>query len=262
MAGYWRQWRALGNWPAGPAWFVWILLAFDTMAAMSFLLLPRWAEFAGRLFPGANRHPIRFFAVLAVLSGAAYVPRAVRFNPFRWSAWGPFPFQTSRALHYLVYFVLGIAIGAYGLERAFLARDGKLRRSWWLWWLASLVIFAVGTGVGIAAMTVHLGSRAWEIAGDSTFVLSSAASSFAFLALFVRFAGKRKRIFDSLNENASGIYLVHYAFVSWAQRALLRLGLPAVVKAPMVFVSAGLLSWGMVALIRLIPLGRLGRSGA
>jgi len=22
ITGYWQQWRALGNWPAGPAWFV------------------------------------------------------------------------------------------------------------------------------------------------------------------------------------------------------------------------------------------------
>ena len=138
-------------------------------------------------------------------------------------------------------------------------RDGKLGRRWWLWSVASLVTLAVGTGVGIAAMTVHLGSRAWEIAGDSAFVLSCAASSFAFLTLFVRFARKRRRIFDSLNENAYGIYLVHYAFVSWAQLALLKLALPAMVKAPIVFVSAGLVSWGTVALIRRIPLRRLVR---
>lgn len=155
-----------------------------------------------------------------------------------------------------------LRIGGYGLERGFLARDGKLPRRWWLWCVASLVIFAAGTGVGTAAMTVHPGSRAWEIAGDSTFVLSSAASSFAFLALFVRFAGKRKRIFDSLNENAYGIYLVHYAFVSWMQLALLKLDLPAVVKAAMVFVAAGFLSWGTVALIRQIPLGRRARQAA
>ena len=226
----------------------------------------RWAELLDCLFPVANRHPILLFLVLflvlMVLSGAAYVPLAVRFNPFTWRAWGPLAFQTSRSLHYLVYFFLGMAIGAYGLERGFLAGDGKLRRRWWLWCLASLVTFAVGTGVGIAAMTVHLGSRAWEIAGDSTFALSSAASSFAFLALFVRFAGKRSPIFDSLNENAYGIYLVHYAFVSWMQLPLLKLDLPAVVKTAMVFVAAGSLSWGTGALTRRIPLGQLARRGA
>jgi hypothetical protein len=222
----------------------------------------RWAELLDRLFPGANRHPILLFLVLTVLSAAAYVHLALRLNPFTWSAWGPLAFQISRSLHYLFYFFLGMAIGAYGPERGFLAGDGKLRRRWWLWCLASLVAFAVGTGVGIAAMTVHLGSRAWEIAGDSTFVLSSAASSFAFLGLFVRFAGKRSRIFDSLQENAYGVYLVHYAFVSWMQLTLLKLDLPAVVKTAMVFVAAGSLSWATVALTRRIPLGKLAPRGA
>jgi len=198
----------------------------------------------------------------AIFSHCASPHLALRFNPFGWSAWGPFPFQTSRALHYLVYFFLGMGIGAYGLERGFLACDGKLRRRWWLWCVASLVAFALGIGVGIAAMTVHLGSRAWEIAGDSAFVLSSAASSFAFMALFTRFAGKHPRILGSRNGNAYGIYLVHYAFVSWVQQGLLKLELPAIVMGPMVFVSAALLSWGTVALIRRIPLGRLTRHGA
>jgi surface polysaccharide O-acyltransferase-like enzyme len=67
---------------------------------------------------------------------------------------------------------------------------------------------------------------------------------------------------DSLQQNAYGIYLVHSAFVSWMQLALLKLELPAMVKAAMIFVSAGLLSWGTVALIRRIPLGQLVRRGA
>jgi surface polysaccharide O-acyltransferase-like enzyme len=205
-------------------------------------------------------HSIR--AAAAVFAHCASPHLAVRFNPLGWSACGPFTFPTSRALHSLVYFFLGMGIGAYGLERGFLACDGKLRRRWWLRCVASLVAFAVGIGVGIAAMTVHLRSRAWEIAGDSAFVLSCAASSFAFVALFVRFAGKRRPILDSLQQNAYGIYLVHSAFVSWMQLALLKLELPAMVKAAMIFVSAGLLSWGTVALIRRIPLGQLVRRGA
>jgi hypothetical protein len=217
--------------------------------------------------PGPTRVPatpyilsigyLRALVTLLVLA-----PLAVRYNPFRWSAWGVFGFPGSRALDSLVHLVLGIAIGAYGLECGLLARDGKLRRRWWLWSVASLAALAVGTGVGTAAMTVHLGSRAWEFAGDSTFVLSSAASSFAFLALLVRLAGKRRRIFDSLNKNAYGIYLVHYAFVSWAQLALLKFDLPGMAKATVVFVSAGLLSWGTAALIGRIPLGQLARAGA
>jgi len=59
----------------------------------------------------------------------------------------------------------------------------------------------------------------------------------AFLALFLRFAKPRK-IFDSLRENAYGIYLVHYAFVSWLQFALLGAAWPGFAKGCTVFVGA------------------------
>jgi len=253
FTGFWQQWSSLGNWPAGPAWFVWVLLAFDAIAAALFILLPNWAEIVGRISSGADRRPILFFMMLLLLSGVVYVPLALAFNPFRWSAWGPFTFQTSRGLHYLLYFLLGAGVGAYGLQRGLLAPDGRVARRWWLWCLGALVAFAVATGVGLAAITVHVGSRGWEVAGDSGFVLSCAASSFAFLALFIRFANKGNRIFDSLNQNAYGIYLVHYAFVSWMQLAALKLQLPALAKGSLVFFGSVLLSWGTAALLRRIP---------
>ena len=139
------------------------------------------------------------------------------------------------------------------MQRGFLARDNRLARRWWLWCLAALVAFTVASGVGLAAMTVHLGNRGWEIAGDSGFVLSCAASSFAFLAVFVRFANKRNRLCDSLNENAYGIYLVHYAFVSWLQLPVLKMQMPALAKGSLVFFGSVLLSWGTAALLRRIP---------
>src|SRR5215472_9435266 len=44
LGAFWSQWRSLGTWPAGPAWFIWVLLAFDCVAAGLFALSPRWAE--------------------------------------------------------------------------------------------------------------------------------------------------------------------------------------------------------------------------
>src|SRR6202008_3043859 len=44
---FWHQWFGLGNWPAGPVWFVWVLLAFDCVAAALFMLLPKWGETVG-----------------------------------------------------------------------------------------------------------------------------------------------------------------------------------------------------------------------
>jgi surface polysaccharide O-acyltransferase-like enzyme len=113
--------------------------------------------------------------------------------------------------------------------------------------------FVLASGVGIAAMTAHLGSRSWEITGDFTFVLSCAASGFAFMALFVRFAKTRSKLWDSLSENAYGMYLIHYAFVSWLQYALLKAALPAVAKGGIVFLATALLSWGATAALRRIP---------
>jgi hypothetical protein len=47
FAGFWQQWRSLGNWPAGPAWFIWVLLAFDCVAAVLFLAAPEWVNLSG-----------------------------------------------------------------------------------------------------------------------------------------------------------------------------------------------------------------------
>jgi fucose 4-O-acetylase-like acetyltransferase len=250
-AGFWQQWRSLGNWPAGPAWFVWVLLAFDLIAGALFLAMPAWGDTLARISGGLR--PVVFFTLLVCLSAAAYVPLAVVFNPFRWSSFGPLFFQTSRGLNYLLYFLLGAGVGAYGIDRGLLAPDGRLARRWPLWSGAAVVAFGVAMGVGLAALTAHLGSGPWEIAGEITFVISCAASSFAFLALFQRFARTRRKIWDSLTANAYGIYLIHYAFVSWLQLALVKSHLAAIAKASLVFLAAVLLSWATTAGLRRIP---------
>jgi len=253
IAGYWQQWQALGNWPAGPAWFVWVLLAFDAVAAALLFVSPRWGAGLAKLSSAAERRPFLFFALLVAISAAAYVPLAVIFNPLSWSAWGPFAFQTSRGLHYLVYFLLGTGVGAYGLNRGLVSPDGRLARRWWLWSIRALLAFLVAAGVGFTAATKHMGSRGWELAGHSTWVISCAASSFAFLALFVRFAKRRGKLFDSLTANAYGMYLIHYAFVGWLQLAVLKSEMPAITKGSLVFVGTVLLSWGATAALRRIP---------
>jgi len=253
LAGFWQQWRALGNWPAGPAWFIWVLLAFGCLAAAMFLALPKWGEALGRVTTGASRRPVLFFGLLVGVSAIAYIPMEMKFSAFAWASWGPFVFQTSRILHYLVYFMLGAGVGAAGLGKGLLAPDGKLARRWILWAIAALLAFAVESAVVIATFSPHASPRLWELAADCGFVLSCAASSFAFLALFVRFAKKRSKIWDSLTANAYGIYLFHYAFVSWLQYSLLKATLPAIAKGSLVILGAVVLSWVTVAALRRIP---------
>jgi surface polysaccharide O-acyltransferase-like enzyme len=194
-----------------------------------------------------------FFGTLLAVSAVAYISMELKFNGFAWASWGPFVFQTSRVVHYFVYFMLGAGVGAVGIGEGLLAGDGKLARRWVLWAVAAWVAFSAESVVGIASLSPHSSPRLWELAADCGWVLSCAASSFAFLALFVRFAKSRSKMWDSLAANAYGIYLVHYAFVSWLQYSLLKTALPAIAKGSLVILGALALSWGTIAALRRIP---------
>ncbi len=67
---------------------------------------------------------MRFVALVIALSLLAYLPMGLTVGPMHWTTWGPFAVQTSRVLHYLLYFVLGIGVGVYGLDKGLLALDG------------------------------------------------------------------------------------------------------------------------------------------
>ncbi len=252
FGAFWNQWSSLGQWPAGPAWFIWLLLAFDVVAAGLFLLSPRWGDRLGRLASGAQRRPAVFFGLLVAISAVVYLPMAFAFNPIEWTTLGPFAFQTSRLLLYALYFFAGIGVGAYGLQRGLLAPDGRLARRWFLWLPAALIVFGVAVIIILTAIS-RLESRSWAIAGGLAFVLSCAASGFAFLSVFVRFAKRRVKVLDSLRGNAYGMYLIHYAFVSWLQLLLLKAPLGGLAKGTVVFLGAVALSWSATAILRRVP---------
>jgi uncharacterized membrane protein (DUF485 family) len=88
-----------------------------------------------------------------------------------------------------------------------------------------------------------------SILGNFAFVLSCAATSFAFLALFTRWVRKPNRVVDNLSANAYGIYLFHYVCVSWLQLALLDAPLSGAAKGSLVFLGAVLLSWMLSAIL-------------
>lgn len=250
---FWAQWTSLGVWFSGPVWFVWVLLAFDCLAATLLVYMPRvakrWLDFWGR----TSNNSLAFFAALATCSLAVYLPMAVAFGSMHWWAFGPFTVQTSRILHYALYFFVGVALGAFGLERSVVREGGPMARRWAVWALVSLVAFVIAAGIAISAATSPGATRHWEAIGAFGFVLSCAASSSAMLALFLRFARRSYAIGDSLRDNAYGIFLVHYAFVSWLQYSLLPLGIGAAPKAAIVAVGALALSWATSAALRLIP---------
>ena len=253
FAGFWQQWRGLGHWPAGPAWFVWLLLAFDVVAAMLFAFAPKVMAWIGRAISDSSNRPSVLFVILAVVSAVTYIPMAIHFSAERWSTFGPFAFQTSRLLHYFVYFVIAIGVGATAMSRGFFASDGKLARRWPLWTNAMVLIYFALVAAFITVISGVGKSLPWGPILGILWVLSCAASCFGFMSLFARFATKRRAVFDSLTDNAYGMYLIHYAFVSWLQYALLPASLSGFVKAVLVFIGTVLLSWGTTAALRRLP---------
>ena len=253
LRGYAAQWFAQGDWPAGPAWFLWLLLAFAGGAAGLYAVFPAWGASLGRLVSGAAQRPAAFFWLLAASSAAAYVPLVLLFDPFRWTTVGPFAFQTGRFLHYFVYYAAGIAVGAWGIDSGLLSPAGKLARRWFLWVGASVIAFVLAAVVFIVAVSAKSAFAVWTTLGGLTFALSCAASSLAFCALFVRFVKSDSRTANSLRDNAYGIYILHYPCASWSQYALLRAPLSGLAKGLLATLGALALSWLAAATLRRIP---------
>ena len=255
VAGFLRQWLSLGEWPTGPAWFIWVLLVFDCVAAALFVKWPKFGKVLGTLASNANRHPARFFGLLIGMSALVYIPMVIPLGPDSWTTIGPFQFQTSRIFHYAVYFFMGVGVGAYGVERGLLAPDGMLARHWLRWTIAMPLAFipVVVWVVSVASLSRIVPPIVLGLIGGPLLPGSCAASCFGFLALFVRFANRRTRALDSLSDNEYGIYLIHYAFVSWLAYAMLAAPLPAVAKFTLVFAGVVALSWSTSAALRRVP---------
>jgi hypothetical protein len=253
LSGFVSQWLALGLWPAGPAWFLWVLFLFGALAAGLNSLMPNWGAAVGRVLFGSGERPARAFLALLLASALLYLPTATIVDPLHWSAFGPFFVQTARVPLYLLYFVAGAGLGALGTDRGLLSGDGKLARRWLLWAnTAPLAFFFL-----IAVFLVLLGALQNGAAPGLTllcnfaFVLTCATTSFALLALFVRkLRGGPNRFWDGLSANAFGIYVLHYPIVAWLQYALLGAPLPGVAKALIAIVGGLGASWLAVAGLR------------
>jgi peptidoglycan/LPS O-acetylase OafA/YrhL len=234
VIGFARDYTALATLPLGPAWFLWVLLAFDVLVAGYFALVRR--------LPVAPRRPIVAFVVLVALSAAAYIPLGRAVGELGWDGIGPFQVQIGRVAHYALYFGAGVIVGAQ-LERSFISALAR-------WWLAWVVLAGVAFYIAIGWETAAMLGLASPIKADVGFVLTCAASSFGMLALFVRFAGRAVPALDSLRANAYGIYLLHYAAVTWLQYSLLDAALPGVVKGLLVTAAAIAISWTVSATLR------------
>jgi len=244
FGGFWIDSARRGFGPPGPLWFVWLLLVFDCFAALFYSLFGRASDGSD---PGAVSvldNSLLFTAGLIGLSFAAYLPMLGAFGAEQWLGIGPFSVQIGRLFLYLLYFGAGVAIGARGLGRGAFRADGPFARRWWAWLLAGLLSYS-----GLAVT--------FELAPQSSLIGYVLVIMIAFVvvgltSLFVRSARRSVPILDSLSASSYGIYLTHYLVVIWLQYAVLRIDLPAVAKAAIVFFGALALCWGSITALRRI----------
>jgi peptidoglycan/LPS O-acetylase OafA/YrhL len=229
------------------------LLAFDGIVAGLFALFPRVNGIVMRLSFSARSHPWRFAAGVLAASAVGYVPLALLFGPLPWVQFGPFSIQLCRPLQYAVYFFAGVVIGAVGIEREWIGPHAWLPRHWRAACVAAILCFGLWLAVSAVAMTRASAPLAVTTADAAAYVLACFASCFCAVTVATRFAGSRGPVWDSLRDNAYGIYLVHYLFAVWLQFALLGTDVPAIAKAGFVFTATLALSWTTTAILRRLP---------
>jgi peptidoglycan/LPS O-acetylase OafA/YrhL len=255
LIAFWWQCISVTDWPSGPAWFIWLLFAFDAIAAGLYKAAPGFGTLFGRLAARLSGRPLMFFAALIAVSALGYLVMLSAFGPARWFAPGPFSVQARRLLLYFIYFMAGVGVGAVRGDRGLLAQGGRLARHWLAWLCTALAFYCLVVVLEVVRSQGAGGWSpfAWQSLYGFALVLSCAATSFGFLAFFLRFANKPVPAFDAFGANAYGIYLIHYVFVVWLQYELLELPLPAVAKAAIVFTGTLVLSVAIVAALRRIP---------
>jgi hypothetical protein len=181
-----------------------------------------------------------------VLCAAVYLPSLAAFGFGRWGAFftPPFYFQLSRFGLYLAWFGAGVWLGSSDLENGLLARDGALARHWRPWAWACFIAYNVLVFVPIGLAAIHLLGAYQRGAIEAVlWVASCVASGFAFLAIFRGTVRTRRPWMDSLSRSSYIIYLVHYVFVVWLQRAVMGVDVHASAKFLIVFAGALALSW-------------------
>jgi surface polysaccharide O-acyltransferase-like enzyme len=255
---FWWRTLTVGPWPSGPAWFLWVLLAFDFIAAAIWSVAAGILKTFGRLIAGLRNRPMTAFAAFLVVSVASYLPLHLAFGDGSWLEPGhyPFPIQTSRILLYPAYFFTGIGIGMISLRAGLLAEDGELAKRWPVWLgFAAMFYAAILILVYAHHNWVNFNSPplSWKTAYGLAFSMYSAAMAFTVLAIYLRSAQFSLSLLDAMRPSAYGIYLVHYIFIIWLQYAVYDYSWPAFTKFAIVFTGTLAGSWALVLALRKIP---------
>jgi Acyltransferase family len=256
---FWWHTLTIGPWPSGSAWFLWVLLALDAIAALLWAAAPRAIEALGQTIYALRDRPLTAFAGFLVFTILLYLPPRLVFGDSSWLEAGHYPLviQTSRILLYAGYFFAGVGVGATGLRAGVLAEHGPLATRWMVWSgfaLAAycailLLVYAHHSGL------VDLDSPPlwWHTAYGLAFAVFSAAMTFTVPAVFLRFGRSRFSLLDAMQPQAYGIYLLHFIPLIWLQYLVYDPAFPAFVKFAIVFAGTLSISWALTVLLRRAP---------
>jgi surface polysaccharide O-acyltransferase-like enzyme len=257
---FWWHTLTVGPWPSGPAWFLWVLLALDALAAALWSVAPHVVGAFGQFLFALRSRPMTSFALFLIFSVIIYVPMHLAFGDTSWLELGrfPLPIQTSRIFLYAGYFFVGIGVGAVSLKLGLLAEDGELAKRWPVW-LGFASVFYAAILILVYAhhnWVTNFDSPpfVWKLGYGLAFAAYSGAMAFTVTAIFERFSAARFGLLDAMQPSAYGIYLVHYIFIIWLQYVMYDFSFPAFVKFAMVFAGTLSLSWGLTVLLRKIPI--------
>jgi peptidoglycan/LPS O-acetylase OafA/YrhL len=256
---FWWHTITIGPWPSGQSWFLWVLLAFDIIAAAVWWIAPKILAAFGQLIFALRNRPMTAFAAFLIVSVVSYLPMHLAFGDGAWFEPGhyPFPIQTSRILLYPAYFFTGVGIGVASLRAGVLAEDGDIAKRWPVW-LAFAILFYGAILLLVYAhhnWIANFDSPAlwWKTAYGLGFAMFSAAMAFTVPTILLRLARSSLRLLDAMQPSAYGIYLLHYIFIIWLQYFVFDPAFPAGVKAAIVFVGTLSGSWALTVLLRKIP---------
>jgi peptidoglycan/LPS O-acetylase OafA/YrhL len=256
---FWWHTLTIGPWPSGPAWFLWVLLALDLMAAVVWLVAPGIIDASGRVIYAARSRPMLAFVIFLIVSIATYLPMHLAFGDASWLELGrfPLPIQTSRILLYTAYFFTGVGVGAVNLRAGVLAENDELAKRWPVW-LGFALVFYLAILVLVYAHHNWVADfdsppLSWRTSYGLAFAGYSAAMAFTVSAIFLRFTHAEWGVLDAMQPSAYGIYLLHYVFIIWLQYAVYDTSFPAFIKFVIVFSGTLSMSWGLTVMLRKIP---------
>jgi peptidoglycan/LPS O-acetylase OafA/YrhL len=257
---YYAHMLTTGPWSAGSAWFLWVLLALDAIAAAIFAAAPRALAVLGRLVDSISSKPLTAFAAFALSSILIYLPLRVSIGESHWSTLGHYPIfiQTSRGPLYAGYFLAGLAVGAAGLRKGALDEGGAIAQRWRSFLAAALVAYAAILLLVYIHRSGMIDLRSpplwWHATYGIAFALFAAAMTFTVPAFFLRFAKLPFRFLDAMQKQAYGIYLLHFIPLIWLQYLVTDPPLPAIVKSAIVFIGTLSASWLATMGLRRIPI--------